>query len=163
MTLAASCTCFFFWQPDGHSGAASNAFVCIWLIRLIGLMGLFPRFQHLQKLRLRVSTSLLCFFACRQYKGFNSRAMRFEAEFLMCENFKFENVCQKNKGKFWHWRWKEREKVLDLEGSLMLSALLWSKPAVCTGHHCQECYWVVKPHPIHIYCISIPLSININI
>lgn len=86
----------FFLQPDSHSGAASNAFVCIWhLVDSVDWIdGFVSQISISSKIREWVSTSLLCFFACRQYKGFNSRAMRFEAEFLMRENFKFENVCQ---------------------------------------------------------------------
>lgn len=52
MTLAASCTCFFFGSLMVTVELPQMPLFAfgIWLIRLIGLMGLFPRFQYHQKL-----------------------------------------------------------------------------------------------------------------
>ena len=70
ITQASFCTCFFL-QPNSQSRAATNAFVFSWLIQLIGC---------LKSLENEFQLPLLRFFARRQYKGFNSRAMRFAVE-----------------------------------------------------------------------------------
>ena len=68
----------FFFPHNNHSGTVANAVIFSWLIQLIGLMVCFPDFNILNKLN-EFQLPLLRFSA-RQYKGFNSRAMRFSVE-----------------------------------------------------------------------------------
>lgn len=144
MTLAASCTCFF-WQPDGHSGAASNVFIFNWLIQVC-----FPNFNIFKnsenEFQLPSSASSLA----ASTKGSTAAPCALRRSFW-CVEIQIWKRVPKNR----IFLEVERAGEGPGPGRLMLSALLWSKPAVCTGHHYQECYWVVKPHPIHIYCISI--------
>ena len=136
---------FFFWQPDGHSGAASNVFIFNWLIQVC-----FPNFNIFKnsenEFQLPSSASSLA----ASTKGSTAAPCALRRSFW-CVEIQIWKRVPKNR----IFLEVERAGEGPGPGRLMLSALLWSKPAVCTGHHYQECYWVVKPHPIHIYCISI--------
>ena len=152
MTLAASCTCFFLaaWWSQW------SCLKCFYF--QLADSGLFPKFQHLQKLREWVSTSLLCFFACRQYKGFNSRAMRFEAEFLMCGNSNLKTCAKKSDffggGKSgrrsWTWKANAVSVAVIKTGCLYRSSL----PGMLLS--CET-----TPYSYLLYIYT--LSININI
>lgn len=152
MTLAASCACFFLaaWWSQW------SCLKCFYF--QLADSGLFPKFQHLQKLREWVSTSLLCFFACRQYKGFNSRAMRFEAEFLMCGNSNLKTCAKKSDffggGKSgrrsWTWKANAVSVAVIKTGCLYRSSL----PGMLLS--CET-----TPYSYLLYIYT--LSININI
>lgn len=135
----------FCLQPDSHSGAASNAFIFNWLIQ-----DCFPNFNSIKnsenEFQLPSSASSLA----ASTKGSTAAPCALRRSFW-CVEIQIWKRVPKNR----IFLEVERAGEGPGPGRLMLSALLWSKPAVCTGHHYQECYWVVKPHPIHIYCISI--------